>query len=71
MMSQQGLAQVMDRYSNDAAFREKMRADPQGAIRSSGIQLDEQEMKTIQSMDWNLPDEHLKERVSKILGFGG
>ena len=51
-MSEQGLAQVMDRYSNDATFRDKIRADPQGAIRSSGIQLNEQEMEAIQSMDW-------------------
>lgn len=65
-MSEQGLAQVMDRYSSDASFRDKIRADPQGAIRSSGIQLNEQEMEAIQSMDWALPDEQLKERVSKF-----
>ena len=66
-MSQQGMSQVMDRYTNDPTFREQLRSDPQGAIQSSGIQLDPSEKDALKNIDWNLPDEQLKERVSKFI----
>jgi hypothetical protein len=65
-MSQQALADVMDRFTNDPAFREALRNDPEAAIRDSGIELNEQEMATIRKMDWEIPDEQLHERVSKM-----
>jgi hypothetical protein len=65
-MSQQALADVMDRFTNDPAFREALRNDPEAAIRDSGIELNEQEMATIRKMDWEIPDEQLHERVSKF-----
>jgi hypothetical protein len=66
-MSKQALAQVMDRFTNDPAFREQMRTDPESAIHQSGIQLNEQEMAAVRDMDWNLSDEALKERASKTI----
>jgi hypothetical protein len=65
-MSQQALADVMDRFTNDPAFREALRNDPETAIRDSGIELNAQEMATIRKMDWEIPDEQLHERVSKF-----
>lgn len=67
-MSQNALAQVMDRYTNDPAFRDQMRSDPEGAIQRGGFELDESERQAIQNIDWSLPDEQLKERVSKTSG---
>jgi hypothetical protein len=64
-MSQNALAQVMDRYTNDRAFRDQMRSDPEGTIQRGGFDLDESEREAVQNMDWSLPDEQLKERVSK------
>jgi hypothetical protein len=64
-MSQNALAQVMDRYTNDPAFRDQMRSDPEGTIQRGGFDLDESEREAVQNMDWSLPDEQLKERVSK------
>ena len=65
-MSQTALAQVMDRYTNDPAFRAELKSDPQGAIEHSGIQLDANEREAVSKIDWNLPDEQLKDRVSKF-----
>jgi hypothetical protein len=65
-MSQAALAQVMDRYTNDPTFRTELKTDPQGAIERSGIQLDPKEREAVENIDWSLPDEQLKERVSKI-----
>jgi hypothetical protein len=64
-MSQNALEQVMDRYTNDPAFRDQMRSDPVGTIERGGFDLDESEREAVQNMDWSLPDEQLKERVSK------
>jgi hypothetical protein len=65
-MSQKALAQVMDRYTNDPAFRDQMRSDPEGTIQRGGFELDESEREAIQNIDWSLPDEQLEERVSKL-----
>jgi hypothetical protein len=56
----------MDRYTNDPTFRTELKTDPQGAIERSGIQLDPKEREAVESIDWSLPDEQLKERVSKF-----
>jgi hypothetical protein len=66
-MSQRALAEVMDRFTNDPTFRQAMKDDPESAVRDSGIELNEQEMAAIQKMNWEIPDEQLKERVSKII----
>ena len=68
-MSQTALAQVMDRYTNDPAFRAELKSDPHGAIEHSGIQLDANEREAVSKIDWNLPDEQLKERVSKMFYY--
>ena len=42
-----------------------MMQDPEGTAEAQGFQLDEDDRQTLQSVEWNLPDEQLKERVSK------
>ena len=66
-MSIVGVSQVMDRYTNDPEFRDAMRTDPEGTIRSGQFNLDENEMQAIQAMDWSGSDEVLAARVSKGL----
>ena len=65
-MSQETLADLMDRWTNDAEFRKQMRSDPEGTIRRHGFELDQSELDAVKHMDWTASDQHLKERVSKI-----
>ena len=65
MSNQEAMQQLTDRFMNDPEFREQMRQDPEGAAERSGFQLDEEDRQALQSVDWSLPDEQLKERVSK------
>ena len=61
------MPQLADRFMNDPEFREQMRQDPEGTAERSGLQLDEEDRRALHSIEWNLPDEQLKERVSKRL----
>lgn len=66
-MSQETLATLMDRWTNDTRFRAQMRDDPEGTIRKYGFDLDENELEAVKHMDWSESDQHLKERVSKLI----
>ena len=55
----------MDRWINEPGFRDEVRRDPEGAVRRSGIQLSDDEQAALRSIDWNLPDEELRARLSK------
>jgi len=56
----------MDRWMNDPGFRQEMRADPEGTVRRSGVELDQDEWAALRNIDWSLPDEQLQARASKI-----
>jgi hypothetical protein len=43
----------------------RLRQDPEGTVRRSGADLDEEDWKAVRSLDWNLSDEELLARVSK------
>ena len=65
MSNQEAMQKLTDRFMNDADFRERMKQDPEGTAQSEGLQLDEEDKQALQSVDWSLSDEQLKERVSK------
>jgi hypothetical protein len=64
-MSTEAVAELMDRWTNEPSFREQLRSDPEGTVRASGVQLDVDEMAALRTMDWDLPDDALADRVSK------
>ncbi len=64
-MSSEGIGELMERWTNDPAFRTSLRDDPEGAVRASGISLSEDEMAALRHMDWSASDEELTSRVSK------
>ena len=66
-MSQQTLEQLMQRYLDDAAFRTDMQQDPIAAAQSAGFNLDDGDREVLSSTDWGLPDQELKQRVTKAL----
>ena len=63
-MNREVIEQLMDRWTNDAAFRDQVRADPQGALRATGLELDADEQAALENIDWNVSDEQLKARVN-------
>ena len=64
-MSRQVVGQLIDRWLNEPEFRNKLRKDPMGAVKSTGVRLEEEEWMALKQIDWNLPDEELKPRVSQ------
>lgn len=64
-MSAEAVAELVDRWTNEPAFRQQMRQDPEGTVHMSGLQLDQDEWKALKNVDWNLSDEDLEARVSK------
>ncbi len=64
-MSQQTLERLMARYTDDPQFKEQLKRDPEGAARQAGVELDEEDRRVLQQLDWSLPDEELQQRVSK------
>ena len=67
-MSRPAMEQLIDQWMNDATFRAQLRSDPEGTVRSQQLDLSEDEWAALRTVDWNLPDEQLQERVSR---FGG
>ena len=65
-MSRQAVEELMDRWMNEPAFRAEIRQDPEGTVRRSGAELDEDEWAALRSIDWSLPDEELRARASKF-----
>lgn len=65
MSNPEAMQQLADRFVNDPEFREQMRQDPEGTAEAQGLRLDEEDRQALRSIEWGLPDEQLKERVSK------
>ena len=64
-MAQTDLDRLVDRWTNDTEFRAKMRTDPEGAIRSEGVELSEDELAALRAIDWSESDAELGARISK------
>ncbi len=64
-MPREAIAELVDRYLNEPAFRAALQQDPEGTVRRSGIALSEDELAALRSIDWSLPDEELRARVNK------
>ncbi len=67
-MSRQSLEQLVQRWTDDAAFREALQRDPEGAVERAGYQLDEQEWAIVHDTDWSQPDEALRTRMADVAG---
>jgi hypothetical protein len=59
------MGKLMERWMSDARFRADVQRDPAAAMTAAGIELDADALAAVQSMDWNVPDEELRARVSK------
>lgn len=64
-MSHLNIKQLIDRWVGDPAFREAMRQNAEATLRKEKIELSPTELRTLRGIDWNLPDEELRSRISK------
>jgi hypothetical protein len=64
-MSTNAIRRLMDRVTSDPSFKQQLRQDPDGTIRSGGFDLTEEESTAVRGMDWALPDDQLQDRISK------
>lgn len=65
-MSKEMVKELIERWVNDPNFRSDIRKDPEGAIKSTGKSLTDEEITSLKKVDWSLTDEELKARISKI-----
>jgi predicted ribosomally synthesized peptide with nif11-like leader len=65
-VSRENLETLLEKWTEDAAFRRALRADPEAAVRGAGLTLDEEGWQALRGVDWNLSDEELSARASKI-----
>jgi hypothetical protein len=63
-MDQTVVSELMDKWMNDPGFRASLRNDPEGAIKSTGYALDDEQLKAFRAIDWSLSDEELTARAS-------
>lgn len=65
-MSQEAVAVLLDRWTNEPGFKDAFLANPHGTIVSHGISLTAEEEEAVKRMDWAGSDEELAQRVSKV-----
>ncbi len=65
-MSYEAVGKLVDLWMSDPSFRAQVKKDPKTAARKAGIELKGEELDALNSIDWNLPDEQLQTRISKI-----
>jgi len=63
-MSRQAVETLLDKWTADAGFRAAMRKDPESAVRAMNVELDPDEWSALRAVDWTLPDEELRTRLS-------
>lgn len=63
-MSREAVETLMDKWTNEPAFRAEMRADPQAAVKKAGVALSDDEWAALRTIDWKLSDEQLRSRIS-------
>ena len=63
-MSRQAVESLLDKWTGDPEFRAAMRQDAEASVRTLGVELDQDEWSALRAVDWNLPDEELRTRLS-------
>ncbi|MCU1273251.1 MAG: hypothetical protein JWO48_682 [Bryobacterales bacterium] len=63
-MSRQAVESLVDKWISDPAFRGAMRKDAEAAVRILNVDLDQDEWSAFRAVDWSLPDEELRTRLS-------
>ena len=70
-MERKGVDQLVEKYLNEPGFRDKMKRDPEGTVKSCGIRLNAEEWSTVRNVVMTTSDESLRARISKGKGLAG
>jgi hypothetical protein len=65
-MSKADLEALIDRWTNEPDFREKMQRDPEGTVREAGLDLDSEELAALRAVNWRASDQELQPLLSKM-----
>lgn len=65
-MGYESIGKLVDRWLEDKEFRKQVRLDAERAIRDSGIPLTPEEWNVLHKIDWNVSDDELQGRISKM-----
>ena len=69
-MANEGVSKLVERALSDAEFHKRLHADPKGTAQAEGIELSDEDVKSILALDPELESEELEQRVSKeFTGF--
>ena len=64
-MANKGVDQLVQKWLNEPGFREKMKRDPEGTVKSVGITLNTEEWATLRNVVMTTSDESLRQRINK------
>jgi hypothetical protein len=67
-MSVQDMTKLVAHALKDDEFRAALLQNPEDTVKAAGYELSEEEFEAIRSVDLNLSEEELEERVSKFWG---
>lgn len=65
-MSYEAVGKLVDLWMSDPGFRAQARKDPRAAARKAGVELNDEELTALSSVDLSLSDEQLQARISKF-----
>jgi hypothetical protein len=63
-MSRESLETLVEKWTEDPAFRASVRKDPEGTIRATGLELSTDEWAAVRNFDWSVSDEELTTRTN-------
>jgi len=63
-MSRESIEALVERWMEDTSFRAAVRANPEAAIRSTGMDLSQEEWAAVRNFDWSASDEELTTRAN-------
>lgn len=66
-MSYEAVGKLVDLWVSDPGFRAQAKKDPRAAARKAGVKLNDEELAALSGVDWNLPDEQLQTRITKVV----
>ena len=65
-MSYEAVGKLVDLWMSDPSFRAQAKKDPKAAARKAGVELNNEELTALSSVDLSLSDEQLQARISKF-----
>jgi len=63
-MSRESIEVLVEKWMEDPEFRAAVRKDPEGTVRSTGVELTADEWSAVRNFDWSLSDEELTARAN-------